>query len=41
MNDHVYIDGIAISQYRSFGDNLQKIGPFGKINLFIGPRILI
>ncbi len=32
----MFIDGIGISSYRSFGKQLQKIGPFGKINLFIG-----
>lgn len=32
----MFIDGIGISSYRSFGNHLQKIGPFGKINLFIG-----
>ena len=31
-----FIDGIAISNYRSFGDKPQKIGPFSKINIFIG-----
>ena len=30
------IDGIGISAYRSFGSEVQRIGPFGKINLFIG-----
>lgn len=30
------IDGIGLAGYRSFGDNLQLICPFGKINLFIG-----
>lgn len=32
----VYIDGIGISGYRSFGKTLQRIGPFGKVNLLIG-----
>ena len=32
----MFIDGIGISNYRSFGSDLQKIGPFNKINLFIG-----
>jgi len=31
----MYIDGIGISNYRSFGD-LQLIGPFSKINFLIG-----
>jgi outer membrane receptor protein involved in Fe transport len=32
----IFIDGIGLSGYRSFGDKVQRIGPFGKINLFIG-----
>jgi AAA15 family ATPase/GTPase len=32
----VFIDGIGLSGYRSFGSEHQLIGPFGKINLFIG-----
>lgn len=31
----MFIDGIGIGGYRSFGE-LQRIGPFKKINLFIG-----
>ena len=31
-----FIDGIAISNYRSFGPEIQKIGPFSKVNIFIG-----
>jgi len=31
-----YIDGIAISNYRSFGSDIQKIGPFSKLNIIIG-----
>ena len=31
----MFIDGVGISSYRSFGE-LQLIGPFEKINLFIG-----
>ncbi len=31
-----FIDGIAISNYRSFGPNVQKIGPCSKINIIIG-----
>ena len=31
-----FIDGIAISNYRSFGTGPQNIGPFSKINIFIG-----
>lgn len=32
----MFIDGIGISGYRSFGSSHQLIGPFAKINLFIG-----
>jgi AAA ATPase domain len=32
----IFIDGIGISSYRSFGPEIQRIGPFEKINLFIG-----
>jgi energy-coupling factor transporter ATP-binding protein EcfA2 len=31
----MFIEGLGISNYRSFGE-LQRIGPFGKVNLFIG-----
>ncbi|QRN82671.1 AAA family ATPase [Chloroflexota bacterium] len=31
-----FIDGIAISNYRSFGAEPKNIGPFSKINIFIG-----
>lgn len=32
----MFIDGIGISGYRSFGQKVQRIGPFKKINLIIG-----
>ncbi|MEZ4770182.1 MAG: AAA family ATPase [Caldilineales bacterium] len=32
----MFIDGFGLSSYRSFGDDLQLIGPLNKINLFIG-----
>ncbi|MFZ4657394.1 MAG: AAA family ATPase [Caldilineaceae bacterium] len=32
----MFIDGIAISNYRSFGSSLQHLGPLNKINLIIG-----
>jgi hypothetical protein len=32
----VFIDGIAISGYRSFATEPQRIGPFGKVNLLAG-----
>jgi hypothetical protein len=32
----MFIDGFGISEYRSFGPDLQRIGPLKKINLFIG-----
>ncbi len=31
-----FIDGIAISNYRSFGPEIQKIGPCSKLNIIIG-----
>ncbi len=32
----MFIDGISLGGYRSFGDEIQRIGPFSKINLLIG-----
>lgn len=32
----IYIDGFGISGFRSFGKNVQKIGPLSKINIFAG-----
>ncbi|MHC9542592.1 MAG: hypothetical protein AB9903_24040 [Vulcanimicrobiota bacterium] len=32
----MFIDGIGIAGYRSFGKEIQRIGPFSKINIFIG-----
>lgn len=32
----MFIDGIGISNYRSFGDVHQYVGPFNKLNLIIG-----
>jgi hypothetical protein len=32
----MFIDGFAVSGYRSFGGQIQRIGPCSKINLFIG-----
>lgn len=32
----MFIDGIAISNFRSFGDEPQEIGPFSRINVFVG-----
>jgi predicted ATPase len=32
------IDGFGFAPYRSFGDELQPIGPLRKINLLIGPN---
>ena len=31
-----YIHGIGLAGYRSFGEEIQYMGPFNKINLFIG-----
>jgi predicted ATP-dependent endonuclease of OLD family len=36
LAQNIFIDGIGISSYRSFGPEIQRIGPFEKINLFIG-----
>ncbi len=35
-NMAVFIEGVGIAEYRSFGPDIQRIGPFRKINLFIG-----
>ncbi len=32
----IFIDGFSISGYRSFGKNVQRIGPLNKINIFAG-----
>ncbi|BAZ30376.1 hypothetical protein NIES4074_28360 [Cylindrospermum sp. NIES-4074] len=32
----MFIDGFSIAGYRSFGSQLQRIGPLNKINFFIG-----
>ena len=32
----MFIDGFGLAGYTSFGGTVQKIGPFRKINLFIG-----
>jgi len=32
----MFIDGFGISEYRSFGRGIQRIGPLKKINFFIG-----
>ena len=32
----MFIDGFGISGFRSFGQDVQRIGPLKKINLFIG-----
>lgn len=32
----MFIDGLGLSGYRSFGRNVQRMGPFKKINFFIG-----
>jgi len=34
--DFVFIDGFGVAGYRSFGPEMQRIGPFTKVNLFIG-----
>jgi len=35
-NSEILIEGVGISGYRSFGEPIELIGPFRKINLFIG-----
>ncbi|MGO8942442.1 MAG: AAA family ATPase [Syntrophobacteraceae bacterium] len=32
----MFIEGLGIAGYRSFGNEVQRIGPFEKINIFIG-----
>lgn len=32
----MFIDGLALGGYRSFGKSVQRMGPFGKVNLFAG-----
>ena len=32
----MFIDGFGISEYRSFGREIQRIGPLKKVNFFIG-----
>lgn len=32
----IYIEGFGISGYRSFGKNIQRVGPLSKINIFAG-----
>jgi predicted ATPase len=32
----IYIDGFGFSGYRSFGKNIQRVGPLNKINIFAG-----
>lgn len=36
MEQHIFIDGVGICNYRSFGPEVQRIGPFGKINIMVG-----
>src|SRR4051812_20932482 len=35
MDESFFVDGISIGGYRSFGA-VQRMGPFSKINIFIG-----
>lgn len=34
----MFFDGVGIGGYRSFGAEVQRIGPLGKLNLIIGPN---
>jgi len=36
MGQDIFIDGLGIGEYRSFGPDVQRIAPLRKINLFIG-----
>lgn len=36
MSSRIYIEGLGIAGYRSFGDELQLIGPCSELNLLIG-----
>ncbi|MDB5341496.1 MAG: family endonuclease [Planctomycetaceae bacterium] len=37
-NPHVYLPGLALAGFRSFGPNIQFMGPFTQINVFAGPN---
>lgn len=32
----IFIEGVGIAEYRSFGPDIQRIGPFRKISIFVG-----
>lgn len=34
----IFLNGLALGGYRSFGKKIQRMGPFGSINLFAGPN---
>jgi hypothetical protein len=36
MPARVFLHGLALSSYRSFGQTIQRMGPFGGVNLFAG-----
>lgn len=36
MPAQVFLQGLGLSGYRSFGPNPQRMGPFGSVNLFAG-----
>lgn len=38
MTESVFLDGVALANYRAIGDELTKIGPFRRFNFFIGPN---
>lgn len=38
LNPHIYLPGLALSGYRSFGPNIQFMGPFSQLNVFAGPN---
>lgn len=35
-DNHIYIDGFGIGNYRSFGEEIQYVGPLSKVNIFVG-----
>ena len=35
-SNRVYLPGLSIGGYRSFGPDVQRMGPFSKMNLFVG-----
>lgn len=38
MSDFVFLNGVALANYRAIGGELQKLGPFQRFNFMIGPN---